>query len=142
MTQSGAASGKTIEERLTNLGTTILEWALTGDTIDLMRVGISEAKGFPDLADSVHGMARRCGEETVARLLSEAAQSGGLGTLRGFAPAQIVTTTQFFMDLIFKPMIIRALFGEKLKSLRVEIGFHVASRVALFLAACRNDGVD
>jgi|AmaraimetFIIA100_FD_contig_31_30494952_length_259_multi_2_in_0_out_0_2 hypothetical protein len=39
-------------------------------------------------------------------------------------------------------MIIRALLGEKLKSLRAEIGFHVASRVALFLAACRNDGVD
>ena len=133
--------GTTIEERLTNLGTTLLEWALAGDTIDLMRVGISEANRFPDLADSVHGMARRCGEETVGHLLSDAAQSGGLGALRAFAPEQIATTTQFFMDLIFKPMMIRALFGEKLKSLRAEIGPHVARRVAFFLAACRHDGV-
>src|SRR5689334_7074150 len=56
-----APAGKTIEQRLTNLGTAILEWALAGDTVDLMRVGISEANRFPDLADSVHGMARRCG---------------------------------------------------------------------------------
>src|SRR5580693_7521198 len=35
--------GTTIEERLTDLGTTLLHWALAGDTVDLMRVGISEA---------------------------------------------------------------------------------------------------
>jgi AcrR family transcriptional regulator len=137
-----APAGRTIEERLTNLGTAILEWALAGDTIDLMRVGISEANRFPDLADSVHGMARRCGEETVGRLLSEVAQSDGLRTSRAFAPEQIATTTQFFMDLIFKPMMLRALFGEKVKSLRAEIGPHVAGRVAFFLAACRHGGAD
>jgi AcrR family transcriptional regulator len=134
--------GKTIEERLSKLGAAVLEWALAGDTIDLMRVGISEASRFPDLADSVHGMARRCGEETVGHLLTEAAQSGGLGALRAFAPEQIATTTQFFMDLIFKPMMLRALFGEKPKSLRAEIEPHVARRVAFFLAACRHGGAD
>jgi len=35
----------------------------------------------------------------------------------------------------------RALFGEKLKSLRAEIVPHVAGSVTLFLAACRNGGV-
>jgi len=67
--------------------------------------------------------------------LSEAAQSDGLGRLRAFAPEQIATTTQFFMDLIFKPMMIRALFGEKLKSLRAEIGPHVAPP-RRFLSCC------
>jgi len=135
-------AGTTVEERLTNLGATLLEWALAGDTVDLMRVGISEANRFPDLANSVHGMARRCGEDTVGRLLSDVAQSDGLGTLPAFAPERLATTTQFFMDLVFKPMIMRALFGEKLKALRAEIGPHVARSVAFFLAACRHGGVN
>ena len=92
------AAGTTVEERLTNLGATLLEWALAGDTVDLMRVGISEANRFPDLANSVHGMARRCGEDTVGRLLSDVAQSDGLGTLPAFAPERLATTTQFFLD--------------------------------------------
>jgi hypothetical protein len=36
----------------------------------------------------------------------------------------------------------RALFGEKLKSLRAEIAPHVARRVAFFLAACQQGGVN
>ncbi len=67
--------GTTVEQRLTNLGATLLEWALAGDTVDLMRVAISEAQRFPDLANSVHGMARRCGEDTVGRLLREFVRS-------------------------------------------------------------------
>ena len=59
-----------------------------------------------------------------------------------FAPERITATTQYFMDLVFKPMIMRALFGEKLETLRAEIEAHVASRVAFFLAACRNDAVN
>jgi hypothetical protein len=82
-------------------------------------------------------MARQCGEGTVGRLLSEVAQSDGLGSLPAFAPERLVTTTQCFMDLVFKPMIMRALFGEKLETLRAEIAAHVASRVGFFLAACR-----
>jgi hypothetical protein len=135
-------TGTTIEERLTNLGVALLDWALAGHTVDLMRVGISEARRFPDLANSVHGMARRCGEDTVGRLLREAAQSDGLAGLPAFAPERLAMTTQFFMDLVFKPLIMQALFGEKLKSLRAEIRPHVARSVAFFLAACRHGGVD
>jgi AcrR family transcriptional regulator len=135
-------AGKTIEDRLTQLGVTLLHWALAGDTVDLMRVGISEAHRFPHLAESVHGMARQCGEGAVGRLLSEVARSDNLGTLPAFAPERLATTAQFFMDLVFKPMIFRALFGEKVETLRPEIAAHVASRVAFFLAACRHGGVN
>jgi hypothetical protein len=69
--------------------------------------------------------------------LTEVAQSDGLGSLPAFAPERLVTTTQCFMDLVFKPMMMRALFGEKLETLRAEIAAHVASRVGFFLAACR-----
>lgn len=133
-------AGKTIEERLTQLGVTLLHWALAGDTVDLMRVGISEAHRFPHLADSVHDMARQCGEGAVGRLLSEVARSDGLGTLPAFAPERLAMTAQIFMDLVFKPIIFRALFGEKREALRPEIAAHVASRVGFFLAACRHGG--
>jgi AcrR family transcriptional regulator len=136
-----APTGRTIEERLTRFGVNLLDWALAGDTVDLMRVGISEARRFPDLAESVHGMARQCGEGAVGRLLSEMAQPDGLGTMPAFAPERLAMTAQFFMDLVFKPMIFRALFGEKLETLRAEIAAHVASRVGLFLAACRQEAV-
>src|SRR5690242_20730852 len=134
-------AGRTIEERLTRLGVTLLHWALAGDTVDLMRVGISEARRFPDLANGVQGMARQCGEGAVGRLLNELAQSDGLGALPAFAPERLATTAQLFMDLVFKPMMIRALFGEKLETLRGQIEDHVASRIAFFLAACRHGGV-
>jgi AcrR family transcriptional regulator len=136
-----APTGRTIEERLTRFGVTLLGWALAGDTVDLMRVGISEARRFPDLANGVQGMARQCGEGAVGRLLNEIAQSDGLGMSPAFAPEYLPTTAQFFMDLIFKPMIMRALFGEKLETLRAQIEAHVASRVTFFLAACRHGGV-
>ena len=134
-------AGTTIEERLTRFGVTLLNWALAGDTVDLMRVGISEARRFPDLANGVQGMARQCGEGAVGRLLNDVAQSDGLATLPAFAPERLATTAQFFMDLVFKPMMIRALFGEKLETLRGHIEDHVASRIAFFLAACRHGGV-
>ena len=118
-----------------------MTWALAGDTVDLMRVGISEAHRVPDLANSVQGMARRCGEGTVGRLLSDVAQSDGLGGLPAFAPERLAATTQCFMDLVFKPMIMRALFGEKLESAARRDRAHVARRVAFFLAACRHGGV-
>jgi AcrR family transcriptional regulator len=135
------AAGATIDERLAGLGTTVLHWVLGGDTIDLMRVAISEAARFPDLATTVHRMARQRAEETVARLLGEAAQSDSLDALPAFAPERLAATTQFFMGLIILPVIIRALFGEKLKVLRAEIGPHVARSVAFFLDACRTGGV-
>ncbi len=137
-----APSGRTIEERLTGFAVALLTWALAGNTVDLMRVGISEARRFPDLANGVQGMARQCGEGTVGRLLSEVAQSDGLGALPAFAPERLAMTTQCFMDLVFKPMIMRALFGEKLETLRAEIASHVKSRVEFFLAACRQGGVE
>jgi AcrR family transcriptional regulator len=135
-------AGTTIEERLTGLGATFLDRALVADTVGLMRAGISEARRFPELANSVHRMARRRGEETVGRVLGEVAQSDGLGSLPAFAPERLATTTHFFVDLVFIPMIMRALFGEKLKSLRAEIGPHVARSVGFFLAACQGGGVN
>ena len=134
-------TGATIEDRFESLAVTVLQWILVSDAIRLMRVAIAEAPRFPDLASSVFGMARDRATQAVARLLAEAAQSDELGTLPAFAPERVTTTTRFFQDVVVLPLVMRALFGEKLKQLRAEIGQHVARSVAFFLAACRHGGV-
>jgi AcrR family transcriptional regulator len=132
-------TGETVEERLASVGETVLRWVFVGDTIGLMRLAIAEARRFPELASSVHRMALERATEAVARLLGEAAQSDEFGTLSAFAPDRLATTTASFVDLVVMPLIIEALFGEKLETLCTEIGPHVARTVAFFLAACRYD---
>jgi hypothetical protein len=105
-------------------------------------MGISEARRFPELATSVHRMARQRGEDTIRRVLGEVAQSDERDALPAFRPEQLAATTNFFIDLVVMPMVLRALFGERRKSLQAEIGPHVARSVAFFLAACRNGGVN
>jgi len=133
--------GTTLEKRLESMAVNGLRWIMVSDSIRLMRIAIAEASRFPDLATSVFGMGRERAAQAVARLLAEAAQSDELGTLQAFAPERLTSTTQFFHDLVLLPLVIRALFGEKLKRLRAEIGPHVTRSVAFFLAACRHGGV-
>ena len=77
----------------------------------------------------------------MVRLLAEAAQSDELGKLPAFAPEHLPATSGFFRGLVVSPLIIRALYGEKLKVLHAEIEPDVARSVAFFLAACRHGGV-
>ena len=134
-------TGASIEQRLASLGTAILHWLLVGNAVGLMRLSIGESRRFPELASSVHRMARERGLEAVGRLLAEAAQSAELGNLPAFAPQRLATTAELFVDLVVFPLLLRALHGEKLKSLCAEIEPHVTRSVAFFLAACRHGGV-
>jgi AcrR family transcriptional regulator len=138
--ESTLHSGGPIEQHLIAFGEDILQWALAGDTVNLMRVSIAEAGRLSHLASNVHQMARGRGEEGVAKLLAEAAQADALGASPAFAPEHVAETARFFMELIFFPIIRRALFGEDIVALRAEIGPHVARSVKFFLAACRNGG--
>ena len=130
-----------IEERLAGAGLAVLRWALDSDRIGLLRLAIAEVNRFPDLASSVIRSARDLSTEVAARYLREIAQSDKLGTQPAFAPHRLPTTARSFLDLVVLPMLHRALFEENLEALRPEIGPHVASSVAFFLAACRNGGV-
>ncbi len=133
-------AGADLEERLIDLGVTFLRGALVADTVGLMRLVISEATRFPDLAGSVHQMAHERGVQAGMRLLTEATQTDDTtGALPAFSPPRLATTARFFFDLVFWPPLKHALFGEKLKTLRAGIRPHVASSVAFFLAACRSD---
>jgi AcrR family transcriptional regulator len=139
--ESYVPTGASIEERLASLGTAILHWLLVGNTVGLMRLSIAESRRFPELASSVHRMARGRGLEAVGRLLAEAAQSAELGNLPAFAAQRLATTAELFVDLVVLPLLLRALHGEKLKSLCAEIEPHVTRSVAFFIAACRHGGV-
>jgi AcrR family transcriptional regulator len=140
--QGHVPAGATIEDRLASVSLNVLHWILVSDAIGLMRLAVAEARRFPALASTVHRMAREHSTEAVARLLGEAAQSDTLGKLSAFASERIEITTRFFLDLVLLPLLMRALFGENLDELCAEIGPHVASSVAFFLAACRHGGAD
>jgi len=136
-------TGATIEESLESVAVAVLQWILASDSIvGLLRVAIAESPRFPDLASSVYAMARERGAQAVARLLTEMAQSDELGTLPAFAPERLTTKTRFFQEVVLFPLVLRALFGEKLEQLRAEIRPHVTRSVAFFLAACRHGGVN
>ena len=136
--ESIAPTGVTPEERLTSIATAILHKVLAAETVGLCRASVAEAPRFPELAASVHRMARERTSEIVAQLLEELPESD---QLPGFAADSRAIIARHFIELIVLPMMMRALFGEDLTALRAEIGTHVARTVAFFLAACRH-GVD
>lgn len=126
-----------VEDRIRQIAAAVVHWALFGGAIGLLRLAISEAARLPELAGSVHKMARERGTEGVARLLSEVAASSELSSLPAFAPNHIARTTRMFLDLILLPLLLRVLFGEEPSSLGTEIDEHVRSRVAFFVEACK-----
>jgi AcrR family transcriptional regulator len=130
-----------IEERLAGAGLALLDWGLSSERMGMMRLAVAEVQRFPDLASTVSQTALERSTEVAARLLGEMAQSSELGTLPAFAPQRLPTTARSFLDLVVLPIMLRALFEQRLEALRPEIGPHVASSVAFFLAACRSGGV-
>jgi len=139
--ESDAPTGVSVEERLKSLGVNILKWVLVSETIGPVRLAIAEARRFPDLASRVNRLVRERAEKAVVRLLGEAAQSDELSKLLAFAPERLPATSGFFRGIVVWSLLIRALYGEKLKVLHAEIEPHVARSVAFFLAACRHGGV-
>jgi AcrR family transcriptional regulator len=133
-------AGKTVEERLISLGLTLLTDALTSGWIELIRLAIAETQRFPELGDSIFRTVRERGSETMARLIGEVAESGELGAYLS-GPEQYKAAARYFVDLIYLPLLMRALGGEKLDGLHAEVGSHVSKRVTFFLAACRHGGI-
>jgi AefR-like transcriptional repressor, C-terminal domain len=60
--------------------------------------------------------------------------------ISAFAADRRAATARHFIELTLLPMVMRALFGERLTALRAEIAPHVARTVTFFLAACRQGG--
>jgi AcrR family transcriptional regulator len=136
--ESYEPKGRTVQDKLTSLGTAIVERAIE-DSVGVTRVTIAEAERFPELSRNVHEAARDRAANAVSHLLKDAthmlsrAPKGPFGTKRSLATAQI------FMDLILLPMLMRALMGDETKVLGEELPSFVRERVSFFLAACEAD---
>jgi AcrR family transcriptional regulator len=131
-----ACGGSSVEERLDALAAVVLTRVLTAETIGLIRIAVAEARRFPDLAMSVGRMGRERPAEAVSRVFAELAGSDDIVASHAFAQDRLRETSPRFLDLVVLPMLVRALFGEDLATLRAEIGPHAAHSVAFFLAAC------
>ena len=81
-------------------------------------------------------MMRERGAQNAAAVFRDVAQSKRGKVHPAFAPERLMKTTQFFLDLVVAPLLMRAVFGEDPKSLRAHIRAHVAESVPFFLAAC------
>ena len=131
-------AGRTIQEKLTNLGIEIVE-RFVEDTLDLTRATIAEARRFPELSRNVHDAARDRAAGAVLPLLNEATQRIARSPKGPFSAKRSVATAQMFMDLILLPMLMRSLMGEDLKDLKKELPTFLHERVNFFLAACEAD---
>ena len=135
-----AEVGSTIEQRLTIFATLILKTALVDETIDLVRAAIAEARRFPNLASSVHRLVRERGAKEIALLLGELIEPVDARRIPALAPERLLESARRFAELVVQPMMMRALFGEDLATLRAEIGPHVQQAVDFFVAAGGHGG--
>jgi AcrR family transcriptional regulator len=130
------AMGTTLEERFTFFSEEILRRGLRAETVGLFRSVIAEARRFPELASRVGQEARARIGDLLSRLFKSFAESERVFGPTNAAVECLPETARLFTDLIFLPMILRALLGEPLEALRAEIPDHVANRLAIFLSAC------
>ncbi len=135
--ESYVPEGRTIQDKLTSVGTAIVERFIQ-NSVGMTRAVIAEAPTFPALSRHVHETSRVRMAKAVSQVLDDATQLSR--TLKGpFSASRSVATTQIFMDLILLPMLIRSLMGEETRALRKDLPSFVRERVSFFLAACESD---
>ena len=131
-------AGRTIQEKLTNLGIEIVE-RFVEDTLDLTRATIAEFATISRVEPKCSRRRARPRAGAVSQLLNEATQRIAPSSKGPFSAKRSVATAQMFMDLILLPMLMRSLMGEELKDLRRELPTFLHERVNFFLAACEAD---
>ena len=136
--QDYVPKGKTVEDKLTSLGTEIVERFIE-ETVEVARATIAEADRFPELSRNVHEAARERAADAVSQLLNEATTTLSRAPKGPFSAKRCTGTAQIFMDLILLPMLMRRLMGDDAKLLRKEMPSFVRDRVNFFLAACEAD---
>lgn len=135
------AMGTNLEERFIFFGEELLRRALCAETVGLFRSVIAEARRFPDLAAQLGKAARPQIGDLVARLFTSSAESKRvLGRTNAMVEC-FPDIARLFTDLVFVPMLLRALLGESLETLRAEIPAHVVGRVTVFLSVCTKRSV-
>ena len=130
--------GRTIEDKLMNLGTAIIEKVID-ESLGMVRATIAEAQRCPELSRDVHDAARDRSSTAVSELLNDATKKLARSRKGAFNTKRSRATAQIFLDLVLLPMLFRSLLGETQKDLKTELPSFVRERVGFFLAACETD---
>jgi AcrR family transcriptional regulator len=117
-----------VHQRLRLAGNLILEHALREQVVALMRVVISTASRFPELAGMTDSIGRERGMQIAAAALA------GPQAERPDALARAMPAAAKFIDLAFVPLQMRALLGADLATLLAEAPQAIEEAVALLSA--------
>jgi AcrR family transcriptional regulator len=131
-----APEGRSLLAKLTCLGIELIERALSGKTVELMRAAIAGGQRFPDLSRDVNEMARKRTAANVAELLAQLVRAEGIEPTGAFSVDRITETAGIFLDVVLFSMLMRWLMGEDIRALKKETPGHVRRRVEFFLRAC------
>ena len=123
-------------ERLEQFVLMMLTIALERRVVALFRIVIAEASRFPALARAADESARKKGSIVVARILKEAVDSGELAALRGTSHNSLLQTAEFYLNLAFLPLVMRALIGEDIKVIKAQSAQQVSAATRFFLKGC------
>lgn len=128
--------GSSFSAKLTSLGIELIERALKGETVELMRAAIAEGRRFPELSRDVNEMARKRAVANVAELLTQLTRTENIERSGAFSADGIIETAGIFLDVILFSMLMRRLMGEDVTVLMKETPAHVRRRIDFFLRAC------
>jgi len=120
-------------DRLLAVGTSMIEHVLRPSAVALMRVTIAEGARFPDLASHVDAIWREGGVRRVAEVIACRSPSAE-------AIAQATAPAAQFVDLVVPPMLMRALLGDDVATLRTRAPRQVETATAMLAATGWLDG--
>ncbi|MFK0166517.1 TetR/AcrR family transcriptional regulator [Rhizobium sp. NPDC090279] len=133
---TGSTTSGSILERFQSAGILIVQRAIRGETIGLLRSVIGEATRHPDLATTIHYAMRAYGTTTVMTLMAELAEAEEVRSLPAFAPANLEATARYFIDLILLPMLMSSLFHADLAPIKAQMEDHAREAASFFLRGC------
>jgi len=121
-----------VRERLEHFVLMMLTIALERRVVALLRIVIAEASRFPALARAADESARKKGSLIIARILKEAAENGELPALQRTSHDSLLQTAEFYLNLTFLPLEMRALVGEDIKVLKAQSTKQVSAATRFF----------
>jgi AcrR family transcriptional regulator len=127
-----SAAGGSIEERLEQIGTHLLNWAFKPDTIALRRLIVAEVDRFPELSAALLNNSRLNLIDVIAEVLDREVAAGTL----------VFADTRFaalhFLNMIMAPADMHAHYGAGAIAGKKKRDY-INSVIDLFLNGCRAD---
>ena len=125
---SSPATEHGLEQRLANVCTEIVEHALSLESVQFLRLLVSEAARFPVLVAHADRVGRDRGVALIAAVLIDGGTDRRLVTRATAAAGKLI-------DLTFAPLLMRALVGDPLPALRARVRAHVTEAVQMLAHA-------